>query len=208
MLSIPVWIASGAHNGYYVKLPVMITVLTMRVIIRCTHTMILQKPCHYVNGQSYQSREQPRYLRIIIRMRSIPISSAWQHSCRTSTESWQNWTPLQIFLTDSSGLCGKSQPLRRRGGGQLKNYVVYEALFRQGVYYGMKPSSGDDICGCDICWKARYDGTPGGAGVVLGGEMCGGIYKVREVRYDTTYVIQMLIAESVYWRDLYGKSMI
>lgn len=30
----------------------------------------------------------------------------------------------------------------------------------------MKPSSGDDICGCDICWKARYDGTPGGDGVV------------------------------------------
>ena len=28
----------------------------------------------------------------------------------------------------------------------------------------MKPSSGNDICGCDICWKARYDGTPGGAG--------------------------------------------
>lgn len=28
----------------------------------------------------------------------------------------------------------------------------------------MKSSSGNDICGCDICWKARYDGTPGGAG--------------------------------------------
>lgn len=34
----------------------------------------------------------------------------------------------------------------------------------------MKPSSGNDICGCDICWKARYDGTPGGAGVVQTGK--------------------------------------
>lgn len=63
------------------------------------------------------------------------------------------------------------------GGGEgsikKKNYVVYEALFRQGRYYGMKPSSGDDICGCDICWKARYDGTPGGAGVVQAGKMWG-----------------------------------
>lgn len=43
----------------------------------------------------------------------------------------------------------------------------------------MKPSSGYDICGCDICWKSRYDGTPGGAGRFLGGEMCGEIYKAR-----------------------------
>ncbi|QOC67755.1 hypothetical protein JEP1_129 [Escherichia phage JEP1] len=48
---------------------------------------------------------------------------------------------------------------------------MYEALFRQGVYYGRNHSSGDDICGCDICWKARYDGTPGGAGVVQTGKM-------------------------------------
>ncbi|QNR53490.1 hypothetical protein [Escherichia phage vb_EcoM_bov25_3] len=39
------------------------------------------------------------------------------------------------------------------------------------MYYGMKPSSGNDICGCDICWKARYDGTPGGAGVVQTGKI-------------------------------------
>ena len=70
----------------------------------------------------------------------------------------------------------------------------------------MKPSSGDDICGCDICWKARYDGTPGGAGRFLGGEMCGEIYKARQVRYYMTYVIQMLIAEGVYWWDLCVKS--
>lgn len=35
----------------------------------------------------------------------------------------------------------------------------------------MKPPSGNDICGCDICWKARYDGTPGGAGVVQTGKI-------------------------------------
>ncbi|WIL79237.1 hypothetical protein NWUPM366V_131 [Escherichia phage vB_EcoM_366V_SA_NWU] len=59
-------------------------------------------------------------------MRSIPISSAWQHSSRYrlltgrhSCRSGQNrgrTGPIQIFLADSSGLCGKSQPLRRRGG--------------------------------------------------------------------------------------------
>uniref|UniRef100_A0AAU8BUH7 Uncharacterized protein n=1 Tax=Escherichia phage PMBT16 TaxID=3137282 RepID=A0AAU8BUH7_9VIRU len=37
MLSIPVWIASGAHNGYYVKLPVMIKVLTMIGILIHPH---------------------------------------------------------------------------------------------------------------------------------------------------------------------------
>lgn len=37
MLSIPVCIASGAHNGYYVKLPVMITVLTMIGILIQSH---------------------------------------------------------------------------------------------------------------------------------------------------------------------------
>ena len=178
MLLTPVYITSGAHNGYYVKCHVMRTIITMRAIIRCTHTMILQKPCHYVNGRSYQSREQPRYLRIIIRMRSIPISSAWQHSSRYG--SWQGITgPLEIFLADSSGLCGKANLSGGEGGGlqencrsiKKKNYVVYEALFRQGVYYGIKPSSGDDICGCDICWKARYDGTPGGDWVVQAWKM-------------------------------------
>lgn len=39
------------------------------------------------------------------------------------------------------------------------------------MYYGMKSSSDNDICGCDICWKARYDGTPGGAGVVQTGKI-------------------------------------
>lgn len=37
----------------------------------------------------------------------------------------------------------------------------------------MKPSSGDDICGCDICWKARYDGTPGGGRGSTGRENVG-----------------------------------
>ena len=57
------------------------------------------------------------------------------------------------------------------------------------MYYGMKPSSGDDICGCDICGKARYDGTPGGAGVVQTGKMwgCGGSKLIRQVGYGICY---------------------
>lgn len=57
------------------------------------------------------------------------------------------------------------------------------------MYYGMKPSSGDDICGCDICWKARYDGTPGGGGVVQTGKMwgCGGSKLIRQVGYWICY---------------------
>lgn len=57
------------------------------------------------------------------------------------------------------------------------------------MYYGMKPSSGNDICGCDICWKARYDGTPGGAGVVQTGEIwrmwLGKL--IRQVEYGICY---------------------
>lgn len=53
----------------------------------------------------------------------------------------------------------------------------------------MKPSSGDDICGCDICWKARYDGTPGGAGVVQTGKMweCDRSKLIRQVEYSICY---------------------
>ena len=127
MLLTPVYIASGAHNGYYVKCRVMRTIITMRVIIRCTHTMILQKPCHYVNGQSYQSRKQPRYLRIIIRMRSIPISSAWQHSSRYrlltvkhSCRSGQNrgrTDPFRYFWLTLQVCVGKANPSGGAGGG-------------------------------------------------------------------------------------------
>ena len=115
MLSISVCIASGAHNGYYVKCRVMRTIITMRVIIRCTHTMILQKPCHYVNGQSYQSRKQPRYLRIIIRMRSIPISSAWQHSCRSGQNRGRT-DPFRYFWLTLQVCVGKANPFGGAGG--------------------------------------------------------------------------------------------
>ena len=49
----------------------------------------------------------------------------------------------------------------------------------------MKSSSGNDICGCDICWKARYDGTPGWDGVVQAGKMwgCDGSKSIRQVEY-------------------------
>lgn len=66
------------------------------------------------------------------------------------------------------------------------------------MYYGMKPSSGNDICGCDICWKARYDGTPGGAGVVQTGKIwrmwLGKL--IRQVGYR--YVTSMLNMEVEY----------
>lgn len=76
------------------------------------------------------------------------------------------------------------------GRGSIKKiYVVYEALFRQGMYYGMKHPSGNDICGCDICWKARYDGTPGGAGVVQTGKIWRMLVGklIRQVEYGICY---------------------
>ena len=76
------------------------------------------------------------------------------------------------------------------GEGSIKKFTwCMKRSFRQGVYYGMKPSSGDDICGCDICWKARYDGTPGGAGVVQTRKMwgCGGSKLTRQVGYKICY---------------------
>nr|DAU99084.1 MAG TPA: hypothetical protein [Caudoviricetes sp.] len=53
MLSILVCIASGAHNGYYVKLPVVITVLTMIGILIHPPQDRLQMLCHCVNGLTY-----------------------------------------------------------------------------------------------------------------------------------------------------------
>lgn len=120
MLLTPVYIANSSHNGYYVKCRVMRTIITMRVIIRCPPTMILQKPCHYVNGQSYQSREQPRYLRIIIRMRSIPISSAWQHSCGSGHNSGRTG-PFRYFCLTLQVCVGKANLSGWEGGGLQEN---------------------------------------------------------------------------------------
>nr|DAU99085.1 MAG TPA: hypothetical protein [Caudoviricetes sp.] len=54
-------------------------------------------------------------------MRSIPIPSAWQHSCRTSTKSWHNWTPLGYFWLTLQTCVVKANPLRRGRWCLLEN---------------------------------------------------------------------------------------